>query len=164
MTWSSEPPRGPSPLTASSTSLPQPLSAPQPGPAAHGASLIDPYDSSEVEPPAPPLSFSGLVQEDPGKEQREPECVCVYVHMCVCVADMRVRVELGPLSVLCWPQLCGVGPQAHWKLTASAGAEAQLVAPDGASEESGTPSLRLGQRPRREGEGWCWVPGPLLPP
>lgn len=125
---------------------------------------LDPYDSSEVEPPAPPLSFSGLVQEDPGKEQREPECVCVYVHMCVCVADMRVRVELGPLSVLCWPQLCGVGPQAHWKLTASAGAEAQLVAPDGASEESGTPSLRLGQRPRREGEGWCWVPGPLLPP
>nr|CCQ43816.1 alternative protein SEPT4 [Homo sapiens] len=40
MTWSSDPPRGPSPLTTSSTSVPQPLSAHLPGPAAHGASLI----------------------------------------------------------------------------------------------------------------------------
>lgn len=51
---------------------------------------LDPYDSSEVEPPALPLPFSGLVQEDPGREEREPErvctctCVCVRAHACAC--------------------------------------------------------------------------------
>lgn len=44
---------------------------------------LDPYDSSEVEPPALSLPFSGLVLEDPGREQRDTECLCMYVHVCV---------------------------------------------------------------------------------
>lgn len=39
---------------------------------------LDPYDSSEVEPPALSLLFRG-------HEQREPECVRVQVHVSVCV-------------------------------------------------------------------------------
>lgn len=73
---------------------------------------LDPYDSSEVEPPplcpALPLPFTGLVQEDPGREQRELECVsarvCMHVPTCV-------HAELEPLSVRLAPPLpSAVGP------------------------------------------------------
>ena len=72
-------------------------------------------------------------------------CVCVCVCVCACT---HVRAELEPLSVLCWPQLCGVTPQVRWKLTISAGTGTQLVAPDGASKEPGTAL-----------SGWRWVLG-----
>lgn len=61
--------------------------------------------------------------------------MCVRARVCVCVRT-RVRAELEPLSVLCWPQLCGVTPQVCWKLTIPAGTGAQLVAPGGASKEA----------------------------
>lgn len=61
---------------------------------------LDPYDSSEVEPPALSLFFRGC-------EQRESECVHVEVHVSVCVhAHTFMGVELGFFSALYWPQLC----------------------------------------------------------
>ena len=94
------------------------------------------------------------MQEDPGRELREPQqCVCVSV--CVCVhacahTHVCTHMWLETCSVLCWPQLCGVTPvpPMHWNLTVSAGTGAQLVAPPGASEECGSDPGRLGKDPR----------------
>ena len=56
---------------------------------------LDPYDSSEVEPPALHLPFSGLLQEDRG-QGAECVCVCVCVFVCVCVSG----TSFSPVSAL----------------------------------------------------------------
>lgn len=50
---------------------------------------LDPYDSAEVETPVLPMPFSGWVQKDPGRAQREPGVgvwICAYA----------LNVSMGP--------------------------------------------------------------------
>lgn len=74
---------------------------------------LDPYDSSEVELPALPLPFNGLVQEDPGRGREHPS-VCVLVHVCVCVCAHACVLSwslslscAGPSSMVSAPRCTG---------------------------------------------------------